>query len=180
MNTSQNGWPALDNDSSKLHTWVIPTRAKHGGESHIRMRNGSAGFLLAHLALWLSEHVEPMAGVILDDWGYAYRPVRGFSTTLSNHASGTAMDFNATKHPLGKTRTWTRRQMRKIRNWLAWRAYRKCIRWGGDYHNRKDEMHFEINRELHVCERAAKRLMRTARGRRILKANPGQRRVILS
>ena len=177
MSTSQNGWPALSGSSKLLHRWVIPART---GEVTLTLRNGSAGFILAHVALWLAESVVPIFGKLLDDWGYAYRPVRGYSTTLSNHSSGTAMDINATKHPLGKVGTWPVRQARKIHARLAWRAYRRAIRWGGDYHGRKDEMHFEINVSLRVCERVAKRLMRTRRGKRLLKANPGQKAVILS
>lgn len=177
MATSQNGWPALANDSAKLHTWVIPAKT---GEVKLRMRNGSAGFILAHLALYIAEVVAPMAGKVADDWGYAYRPIRGYETDLSNHASGTAMDVNATAHPLGKVGTWPKRQAAKIHARLAWRIYQRAIRWGADYHGRKDEMHFEIVVSLAVCEKVAKRLMKTPRGRRILAANPGQRKVILS
>jgi hypothetical protein len=63
---------------------------------------------------------------------------------MSNHASGTAMDLNATKHPLGVRHTFTLDQEREIRARLAGR-YDGCIRWGGDYENRADEMHFEID-----------------------------------
>lgn len=177
MSTSQNRWPALDAGSTKLHTWLIPART---GEVKLRMRNGSAGFILAHLALWLAEDVAPLAGKVLDDWGYAYRPVRGYSSTLSNHSSGTAFDANATAHPLGKVGTWPKRQAAKIRARLHWRLLGGTVRWGGDYHGRKDEMHFEINAPLSTCERVAKRLMSTSRGKRVLAANPGQKAVILS
>jgi hypothetical protein len=82
-------------------------------------------------------------GGALDDWGYAYRAIRGQEDAgnLSNHASGTAVDLNATKHPLGKRNTFTDEQEVKIR---ALAAKYGC-RWGGDYKNRADEMHFEIN-----------------------------------
>jgi hypothetical protein len=176
MATSQNHWPALSADSAKLHSWVIPTR---NGSVHLRLRNGSAGFILAHFTLWLAETVEPVFGGQLDDWAYAYRPVRGYETTLSNHSSGTAVDLNATKHPLGKRGTWGKGAA-KIRHRLAWRLYGGCIRGGLDYANRADEMHFEINKPLPVCEKVAKRLARTPRGQRILAANPGQRQVIWS
>lgn len=179
MSTSQNKWPALHNGSNLLHSWVIPAR---NGTFKLRLRNGSAGFLLAHMALWLSENVQDatLPGVA-DDWGYAFRSVRGFSTTLSNHSSGTAMDINATRHPLGKVGTFGPRLTRKIRGRIQWAAYRGTIRWGGDYHGRKDEMHFEINAPLRQCESVARKLMRTTKvGKRILAANPGQARVILS
>ncbi|HEX7717137.1 MAG TPA: M15 family metallopeptidase [Marmoricola sp.] len=178
MSTSQNGFPALASGSRLLHTWVIP--AKHG-TIKLTLRNGSAGFILAHLALYMAEVVAPWSIVrSKGNWGYAYRPIRGYSSTLSNHSSGTAMDLDAPRHPLGKVGTWTAKQVVKIHKRLAWRLYRGAIRWGGDYHGRKDEMHFEINVSLAVCERVAKRLMRTPRGKRLLKANPGQKAVILS
>lgn len=179
MATSQNGWPALSPSSSKLYTWHIPTRS---GLVRVRLRNGSAGFLLAHLILWLSDRIEPVHGRTLDDWGYAYRPIRG-ATRLSNHSSGTAADVNALRHVLGRRGTFGYRVRGKVAAWRirrALRVYRGCIRWGGDYRGRADEMHFEINASLSRCERRARFLMRGRRGRRILRANPSQRRVILS
>ena len=174
MATSQNGWPALASNSSKLHTWQVP-----GTNRYFRLRNGSAGFLLCHFILWYHERVHKLneAGAVWDEWAWAYRPVRGSTTGLSNHSSGTAVDLNATRYPLGTTLmlAW-----RKTRIRLRLRLYRSCIRWGGDYEGRKDEMHFEINKPLPTCEVVAKSLMRTKRGKRILDANPGQKRVILS
>lgn len=182
MSTSQNGWPAIDTaarQASLLHTWVIPAK---NGEVKLRLRNGSGGFILALHALWMSEEAEDMTmpGSVPDDWGHAFRVVRGFSATLSNHASGTAYDGNATRHPLGVRGTWSPKQIAKIHKRLGWKVLNGCIRWGEDYHNRKDGMHFELNRSLKTCERVAKVLMKTPRGRRILAANPGQEQVIRS
>lgn len=174
MSTSQNTWPALATGSPKLHSWVIP-----GSKRKLRLRNGSAGFLLVHLALWFDERIEDVDGGILDDWGYAYRPVRGFSTTLSNHSSGTAMDLNATRHVLSRENTFSPADEALITRRVNG-FFDDCIRWGGEYRGRKDEMHFEINRPMPACEKVARRLINSPRGRRILKANPGQRAVILS
>lgn len=74
-------------------------------------------------------------------WGHSYRSIRG-STTLSNHASGTAIDLNAPQHPLGKKGTFTSAQQRKIKELLD--RYDGLVRWGGTYTGRVDEMHFEI------------------------------------
>lgn len=176
MATSQNGWPALSTDSSKLYTWVIPAR---NGHFKIRMRNGSAGFLLAFFALWFSEVIEKVAGKTLDDWGYAYRPVRS-STDLSNHASGTAIDLNSLRHVLGRVGTFAAWQVRRIHRFLQGRM-KGCLRWGGDYQFRKDEMHVEVVQTMLVVERRARWLMKwTRRGRRLIKANPSQKAVILS
>ena len=169
MPNSQNGWPA----SPDLRTWAIP-----GTTRKITLRDGSAGFLLVHLLMRLHERVEAIDTGILDDWGYAYRPVRGQTSGLSNHASGTAVDFNATRHPLGKVDTFARGKDDTIHKLLG--RYEGCIRWGGDYSGRKDEMHFEINRPLSGCEGLARRLLNTKRGKQILQANPGAKAVILS
>lgn len=173
MAKSQNDWLALEAGSPLLHKWVIPTNK---GNVELYLRNGSAGFVLVHDALWYAENIEPLVGPVKDDWGWFYRPIRGETAGLSNHASGTAMDLNATKHVLGKVGTLARAA--RLRVHLLY--YRGVIRWGGDYHGRKDEMHHEINKDMAATEALARRLMKTPRGKRILKANPGQRRVILS
>lgn len=174
MATSQNGWPALGRTSSQLHKWIVP-----GTDRYFMLRNGSAGFLLCHLILWYHEVVQKLneKGSVWDEWAFAYRPIRGSETGLSNHSSGTAIDLNATKYPLGTRRmaAWRRA---KIRARLT--MYLGAIRWGGDYEGRKDEMHFELNRSLPFCEKLAKQLMKTPRGKRILEANPSQKAVILS
>lgn len=175
MAISQNGFPALLVGNPNLHKWVIP-----GTERYFVLRNGSAGFLLSHYVLWFHEKIEPLnkTGEPWDEWAYAYRPVRGTSIGLSNHASGTAVDLNATKHPLGRFGTFGYVHRARIQSRLL--MYGGCIRWGGDYIGRKDEMHFEINKSLKDCEKVARRLMNTPRGRRILKANINQKAVILS
>lgn len=174
MATSQNGWPALAADSAKLYTWTVP-----GGGRKLRLRNGSAGFLLIHLALWFDQKVEDVDGGILDDWGYAYRPVRGYEAGLSNHASGTAMDLNATRHVLGADDTFSDADealiLRRVNGFFG-----DLIRWGGEYRGRKDEMHWEIDAPLAACEKRARALLDSPRGKRILAANPTQRAVILS
>ena len=173
MSTSQNGWPALDASSPLLHTWELPRSG-----TRIRLRGGSAGFLLIHLALWFDKALEDLDEPVMDDWGYAYRPVRGYTSTLSNHASGTAMDLNATDHPLGVDHTFTAGETSAILKRLG--LYDGCIRWGGTYSGRKDAMHFEINKPLADVETVARKLIDSPRGKRILTDNPGQRAVILS
>lgn len=175
MLTSQNGWPVLESTSPKLHAWVLPA---HNGQVSVRLRNGSAGFLLAHNALRFAEYVEGLAQPVLDDWGYAVRPVRGQTTGYSNHAAGCAIDLNATRHPLGKADTFTAEQVKAIRHTLT--KYAGCVRWGGNYTGRKDEMHFEVVATLAECEKTARALLDSSRGKRLLDANPGQREVILS
>jgi hypothetical protein len=66
--------------------------------------------------------------------------VRGSEDKLSCHSSGTAIDINATKHALGKVGTFPNEKVPMIRAL----AKKYGLKWGGDYVNRKDEMHFEV------------------------------------
>src|SRR3712207_430012 len=125
MATSQNGWPGIESSSSPLlHKWLVP-----GTGRHFVLRIGAAGFLLSHLALWFDEAIERLDIGQWDDWGWAYREVRGY-TTLSNHASGTAVDLNATRHPMGVEthKTVAGDQIKRIRARLD-ETYKGTIRW---------------------------------------------------
>lgn len=156
MVTSQNGYSA--NDESLIKTWLIP-----GTTRKIRLRADDCGFLLTHFAAWFDKAIETIDNDgELDDWGYAERTVRGSATTLSNHASGTAIDLNAPEHPLGVRGTFTETQEAMVRAQL--RVYEGCIRWGGDYANRADEMHWEINRPYDEVARVARKLRAPAPG----------------
>jgi hypothetical protein len=146
MLTSQNGFPA--NDINQTTVWTIP-----GTTRRIRLAKGNPGLILVDFAAWFDKAIENIdpEHAQLDDWGYAERTIRGSSTTLSNHASGTAMDLNAVRHPMGVRGTFTAEQATRIRARLA--QYDGAIRWGGDYTSRPDEMHFEINTSAaHVAE----------------------------
>lgn len=172
------GWPVLDGDVGvgpfpRLRRFNIPSV-----DREFTIRDGAAGFILAHLALWFDEEVERLDLGVWDEWGYAKRQVTQGST-WSEHAGGTAIDVNATRHPFNvpTSRTFTAAQIKKIHRRL--RFYRGVVRWGGDY-RRPDAMHFEISGSLKQAEALAKVLLLTPRGRRISKANPGLRKVIFS
>ena len=138
MASSQNGWPASDEPRTiGVEAYVVP-----GTQIKIRCSKKVAPLLINFCAEFNME-VEKLEGKTLDDWGYAYRAIRGQEDAgnLSNHASGTAVDLNATKHPLGKRNTFTDEQEITIRALAA----KYGLRWGGDYKNRSYEMHFEIN-----------------------------------
>ena len=147
---SQNGYTA--NDISLTKVWLIP-----GTTRKIRLRADDCGFVLVHLAAWFDKAIETIDNdSVFDDWGYAERLIRGSETTVSNHASGTAMDLNATQHPLGVRNTFSDTQENRIRTQL--KLYEGVIRWGGDYVNRADEMHFEINRRYSEVQRIARKI----------------------
>lgn len=176
MTTSQNGWPVLESD--ELRRWSIPNRKgralrqRNGAAVVLPIARGAAGFVLVHFATWYNDRVERLdVQAVPDDWGWAPRPIRG-SSTVSNHASGTAMDLNATLHPLGvpTLATFTPAQARRIRRRLKF--YAGCIRWGGDYRNRPDAMHYELDRDRRAVRALAAVLRRTRRGRRVVALNP--------
>jgi hypothetical protein len=133
---SHNGWIA-SKDQAELDIVSIPIE---GTKIKVRCAKAVAP-LIAGFCKEFNELIEPIEGGQLDDWGYAFRMVRGSTDNLSNHASGTAIDLNATKHPLGKIGTFPAEKVPMIRAL----AKKYGLTWGGDYRNRKDEMHFEIN-----------------------------------
>jgi len=135
MLTSHNGWPA---SKEQAEIGVKPFKVE-GTNLKIRCAEKVAP-LLINFAKEFNELIEPLEGGALDDWGYCYRMVRGTTDKLSNHSSGTAIDLNATKHPLGQVGTFEAGKVPMIRAL----AKKYGLTWGGDYKNRKDEMHFEI------------------------------------
>lgn len=150
MVASQNGWVA--NDRSKVASRQVP-----GTNVWITVRKDAPGDLLLAVAARFDKEVEDIdnARGALDDWGYAERPIRGGSD-LSNHASGTAIDLNASKRPLGSDphSNYSQAQIDAIHRIIA--ATGNVVRWGGDYVGRKDGMHFEINDGMTMadCQRA--------------------------
>ena len=135
MLTSYNGWPA-SKDQAEIN--VKPFTIK-GTAIKIRCAK-DAGPLLAAFAAEFHALIEPIDEGKLDDWAYAFRMVRGTTDKLSCHSSGTAIDLNATKHPLGKAGTF---ELAKVPMIQAL-AKKYGLTWGGDYRGRKDEMHFEV------------------------------------
>jgi hypothetical protein len=135
MKKSQNGWPASpDQKEIGIKEFKIKNT-----DRKMRLQK-DAGVILAAFAAEFHAQVETIDEGVFDDWAYAYREVRGSDTDLSNHSSGTAIDLNATKHPLHAENTFTKQQAAKIRELCK----KYGLRWGGDYAKRKDEMHFEV------------------------------------
>lgn len=178
MATSQNGYFVfMDNRTTgalpRLRLWQIP-----GTGRHAYLRDGSVGFLLTYMAVEWDRNVETIDQGIWDEWGWAVRPIRGQTSGYSNHASGTALDINATLHPRGvSTRsTMSAAKVGKVHTLLD--QFGGCIRWGGDYTGVPDAMHVEINKGMADVERKARELWSTAIGQEIHTANPGASDVI--
>ncbi len=70
-------------------------------------------------------------------WGYANRAIAG-TATASNHSTGTSIDINAPKNPMGPT------LITDMPDWMPvmWKHY--GFRWGGNYQGKKDAMHYEF------------------------------------
>lgn len=129
--TSQNGWPAIgDGYDPRLvpFPWVTG-----------RVLDGDVYAVLSRFAERFDAEVEPIDPD--SSWGWADRPVRGYDEVLSNHASGTAVDLNATAHPAGSVGTFTDEQVARLREILDELA--PVLAWGGDFEH-PDEMHVEI------------------------------------
>lgn len=140
MVTSQNGYAA--NNRALIATYEVP-----GGR--LALRRGPAGELLAAAVRRWHTEVEPLLWP--GCWGYAERPIRGSVTELSNHASGTAADCSAPRHPLGTapSANFSAAAIAAARRIVA--DSDGCLRWGGDYTGRKDGMHLEVVRDEAAC-----------------------------
>ena len=134
--TSSNGWKASANPN-EIGVKSYPVK---GTKIKLRCAEKCAPLLIG-FAEEFHALIEPIDEGTLDDWGYAFRNVRGSTDKLSNHSSGTAIDLNATKHALGKVGTFPNDKVPMIRAL----AKKYGLRWGGDYKSRADEMHFEID-----------------------------------
>ena len=97
--------------------------------------------IFEYLIAEFARRVEPIHVGTQDDWAYTPKKIAGTSI-ISNHASGTAVDINARKHPQFKKNTFTPAQVREIRAILT--ELDDVVQWGGDWGSRVDEMHFEI------------------------------------
>jgi len=135
---SSNGWPASANQAEidiKIFT-IVP------GIRPVRLRCASAvaPLLIAACKEWHKrvEKLEP--GEVQ---GYAFRDVRGGNGTLSNHASGTAIDIWPSRHPQGdKDGNLTKEQQTAILEICK----KYGLRSGGTYRTAKtDWMHIEID-----------------------------------
>lgn len=137
MAKSYNGWSASPN----LKTRVIePVKGVK-----LRVRdNDNIALLFTYLVQEYHERVDSVTGPHkADDWGFAYRVNRN-AKNLSNHASATAIDLDATEHPNGvpTAKTFTQREIREVHKILS--ELDGVIAWGGDYRGTPDAMHFEI------------------------------------
>lgn len=132
---SQNGWPASPRPSDiDIVTVAIPLSR---GTKSVQLAR-SAAPALVEMAKWWDRYIEPIDTI----YGYNYREIRGYEGTgiLSNHSSGTCLDIDAAKYPLGAENTVSTATAIAI----AAKAASLGLRWGGSYSGRKDAMHVEV------------------------------------
>jgi hypothetical protein len=158
MEKSYNGWTANRNaaDFGGIVPLVVAGEAFASG-----VRAGDVHTVLEYVATQLHLRVEPVVAAgwhQADDWGYSYRPNTNNPTQLSCHASATAFDYNATRHPNGARNTFTTSHVAEIRKILA--EVDNVVKWGGDFSGTKDEMHFEICRDAAAVTAVATRIWR--------------------
>lgn len=150
MATSYNGWPA---SRDPLAIGIKPFSVA-GRDFPAGVRGGSVATVLKYVAAQIHVRVESLyTGTDKDDWGYAYRANTNNPSQLSCHASGTAIDVNATSHPNGKPNTFTYAQTKVIKTIL--KEVSGLVRWLED----SDEMHFEIHGTKTQIDALAKRLV---------------------
>jgi len=136
LGQSQNGWPAHpDPEVVKLVRMTIPLRSGASVTLPLRAETAPA---LVEMVRWWDANVEPVNPG--DTGSYNYRKIQGYSY-LSNHASGTAIDINGSRHRLGARGTVSPAQAAAI----TAKAKSLGLKWGGTYKYRADEMHVEVN-----------------------------------
>ena len=133
---SQNGWPAnADKNAIQVKNFQVPNTNRHFSCAE------EVAPILIGFAAWYHKYIQKIDVGTYDDWGYNFATIPN-QTDYSNHASGTAIDINATLHQWRAPKSGFSK-LQEIR--IRWRCRALGIRWGWDYlHGWKDPMHFEI------------------------------------
>jgi hypothetical protein len=134
---SYNGWVASPNPDT---IGIDQTFAVGGVSFPGGVKGGDVAQVLGYVATRIHLAVEKLVKGWC--WGWEYRQNVNDPATLSCHASGTAIDINAPRHPNGKTGTFTPEQVVQIRRILFEAG--SVVAWGHDWRGSVDEMHFEI------------------------------------
>lgn len=165
MASSYNNWPASPDPNAigiNKNFTVCGSKPFGSGGYVGGIKSGDVEKLFKYLINALHTRVEPMmkegSNVGYGCWGYSYRANVNNPSTLSCHASGTAIDYNAPKHPNG-TRTgpnggggWSGSQYNTIQQIL--RECSGAIRWLSG----NDPMHFEVYGSTTQVANAVKKL----------------------
>jgi hypothetical protein len=159
---SYNGWPAsddpnainIDRDYTVLGTVPYGSGGYAGG-----MKAGDISTVFTYLIEQLDARVEPMdsggGGDGYGCWAYNYRANVNNPSSLSCHASGTAIDYNAPRHPNG-----TSTGPSGGGGWTAAQYYEVCeildeLQGALDWLTSNDPMHFEADVDAATMARIA-------------------------
>jgi hypothetical protein len=133
---SQNGWPVATAAQQDTAPLIRDVKVPNG------VLKGDVAVIFRWLVREYDRRVEPLkAGWC---WGWFVKSIEG-SSTISNHASGTAVDLNAPANPMGQGTTkksMTAAQIAECHE--LENESDNVLRWGGDYVSRQDPMHWEI------------------------------------
>lgn len=141
MKKSVNGWQAsMKQEEIGIKIYTIIRARGNSLPVRLRCAEKAAPLLIAACKEW-HKFVEKLENGEVQ--GYMYRDVRGGNGDLSNHSSGTAIDFFPHLHPQGDVDgNYTKEQQKEIL-----RICKKYgLRSGGTYKNAKpDWQHIEMN-----------------------------------
>lgn len=166
---SINGFSVVQYGDPLLGTFVVP-----GSTTKLSVRREVAPLLIGFAADY-HRLVEPLDPRYC--WGHSPKMIPG-STSWSFHAPGIALDLNAHWHPEYRRGTYKTEQVAVIRKLLSKYSYNgaSLFRWGGDYRNHGDEMHYELIQSRDNCLAAVRQLQtplnewfRGAPGSRVVK-----------
>lgn len=137
LRSSQNGWPvSINRKAIGIRNYLVP-----GANRHFSCTQEAAPILIAFAAFY-HRFIQKIDSGPYDDWGWAKPKLIPGQTVFSNHASGTAIDINATLHQWKAPKSGFSK-LQEIR--IRWKCRALGIRWGWDYRGGwKDPMHFEI------------------------------------
>lgn len=136
MANSQNGWPVDTTGANEDRDPIY---------GNVKVPNGVLKGDVAVVMRWVARRFDDTVEKLVAGtcWGWFVKPIEG-SATISNHASGTAIDLNADQHPVGVAagKNFSGAQIAACHAIV--KAAGGVVRWGGDYTGRPDPMHWEI------------------------------------
>jgi hypothetical protein len=150
VTSSYNGWPA---SSDPAAIGIDRDFAVSGVEFPGGVRAGDVATVLGYVIRQIDARVEALVPGWC--WGYEYRANVNNPSTMSCHASGTAVDYNAPNHPNGTSTGsgggggWTGDQYAEINRILA------EVDHAVDWLTSNDPMHFEIDADAAELARVA-------------------------
>lgn len=152
MPNSQNGWPVVPRSAVDEAPLIRNVKVPNG------VLAGDVAIIFRWLAAQYDRRVEPLrAGWC---WGWFVKKIEG-SSTISNHASGTAIDLNAPDNPMGAGTTKKSMTSTQINTCHAIEDESDdVLRWGGDF-GRNDPMHWEIVGSRAACRAFAAKITKT-------------------